>query len=148
MNQIRNMSRVEIHTVQPTAYKGMGELEAYMGTVDLPIILVELAKIRASQINGCAYCIQMHSQAALKSGETHQRLFALSAWKESPLFTNKERCVLALVEEVTLIFEKGVSDTVYTDLQDHFNDEQVAQLIMVVTIINAWNRIAIATHVQ
>ncbi len=142
------MNRVNIHKTQPTAYQAMFGLEKYLETIDLPASLVELIKTKASQINGCAYCIQMHSKAALEKGETMERLFALSAWKESPLFTNKERSALALTEEVTLISHQGVSDDVYANLQKHFNEEQIAQLIMLIATINAWNRIAVATHAQ
>ncbi|MEH6629207.1 MAG: carboxymuconolactone decarboxylase family protein [Halopseudomonas aestusnigri] len=142
------MNRVKIHNIQPTAYQAMFGLETYLETVDLPGYLIELIKIRASQINGCAYCIQMHSKAAQKQNEAIDRLFALSAWKESLLFTDEERSALALTEEVTLISRHGVSDAVYKDVEKHFNEVQTAQLIMTITIINAWNRIAVTTHAQ
>ena len=140
------MSRVNIRNTQPKAYDAMFCLEGYLGSIDLPAALIEVVKIRASQINGCAFCIQMHSDAALKAGETNKRLFALPAWKESALFSDEERAVLALTEEITLISKHGVSDQVYTSLQKYFKEEQIAQLIMLITVINAWNRIAISTH--
>ena len=143
-----NMTRVKIDKVQPAAYEAMFGLEKYLGTTDLGTSLPELIKTRASQINGCAYCIQMHTKAAQENGETTERLFALSAWRESPLFTEKERAVLALTEEVTLISDHGVSDQVYSRVSEHFNEEQIAQIIMAITTINAWNRIAIAIQIQ
>ncbi|WP_417454694.1 carboxymuconolactone decarboxylase family protein [Kiloniella sp.] len=142
------MTRVKIDKVQPAAYEAMFGLEKYLGTIDLGTSLPELIKTRASQINGCAYCIQMHTKAAQENGETTERLFALSAWRESPLFTEKERAVLALTEEVTLISDHGVSDRVYSRISEHFNEEQIAQIIMAITTINAWNRIAIAIQIQ
>jgi len=142
------MKRVNIQSVQPDAYQAMFGLEKYLETIDLPNDLVELIRTRASQINGCAFCIQMHTQSALKTGETSERLFALSAWEESSMFKDSERSALALTEEVTLISEHGVSDKVYSELQNHFGEEQIAQLIMAIAIINAWNRIAVSTHAQ
>ncbi|MFD2205108.1 carboxymuconolactone decarboxylase family protein [Kiloniella antarctica] len=142
------MNRIKIHELQPAAYEAMFGLEKYLGTTDLPGQLVEMIKTRASQINGCAYCIQMHSKAAQKLNETTERLLALSGWKESPLFTAQERSVLALTEEVTRISNHGVSDVVYEEVSKHFTEVQMAQLIMVITGINAWNRIAIATQAQ
>lgn len=142
------MQRVNIHKSQPTAYQAMFGLEKFLETIDLPVQLIELIRIRASQINGCAYCIQMHSKAALKHGETVERLLALAAWKESPLFSSEERTAFALTEEITLLSVNGVSDEVYDALHQHFSDDQKAQLIMLITIINAWNRVAVSTHVQ
>ncbi|WP_120497342.1 carboxymuconolactone decarboxylase family protein [Kiloniella sp. EL199] len=142
------MTRVNIQKAQPGAYEAMFGLEKYLGATGLDKNLTELIKTRASQINGCAYCIQMHTKSALENGEKAERLFALSAWKESPLFSEKERAVFALTEEVTLIFENGVSDRVYNGVEEHFTEEQIAQIIMAITTINAWNRIAIAIQMQ
>lgn len=142
------MNRVKIHSAQPTAMEAMGGLEAYLATVDLTPRMLELVKSRASQINGCGFCIQMHSKEAQKHGETVDRLLALPAWQHSPLFEPNERAVLALTEEVTLIANGGVSDSVYSDLQEHFSEEQIAQLIMLLVTISAWNRIAIATQMH
>ena len=142
------MTRVKIDKIQPAAYEAMFGLEKYLGTIDLGTSLPELIKTRASQINGCAYCIQMHTKAAQENGETTERLFALSAWRESPLFTEKERAVLALTDEITLISDHGVSDGVYNRVSEHFTEEQIAQIIMAITTINAWNRIAIAIQIQ
>lgn len=142
------MSRVNIYATQPEAYNAMFTLEDYIKKCNLSPILEELVRVRTSQINGCAYCIQMHSKAALEKGETQERLFSLPAWKESPLFTSEERAVLALTEEITQISNYGVSDTTYTQLAMYFEQIQIAQLIMLVSIMNTWNRISVATQVH
>src|SRR5690606_5673990 len=107
---------------------------------------LELIKIRASQLNACAFCINMHTIDALKQGETSQRIFLLNAWKETSLFTEEERAVLAITEEVTLIHQNGLSDAVYKQAEQVFNQQYIAQIIMGVVTINAWNRIAISTR--
>jgi AhpD family alkylhydroperoxidase len=140
------MERTSITKLEPDAYKAMSGLEQYIRNSQIDPILRELIKIRASQINGCAYCIDMHTQEALKIGETQRRIFAISAWKESPLFSEKEKAVLQLTEEVTLISADGVSDETYNQALEFFGENLVAQLIMQVIIINSWNRIAVSTH--
>ena len=139
------MNRISIKDIEPEAYKAMLGLENYIRNSAISPLLRELMKIRASQINGCAYCIDMHTQEALKIGETQRRIFALSAWKESPLFSEKERMVLQLTEEVTLISADGVSDETYDNVVKAFGENVLAQLIMQVIIINSWNRIAVST---
>jgi AhpD family alkylhydroperoxidase len=139
------MKRISIKDVEPKAYIAMLGLENYISSSAISPFLRELIKIRASQINGCAYCIDMHTQEALKIGETQRRIFALSAWKESPLFSEEERMVLQLTEEVTLISADGVSDETYDNLVKTFGENVVAQLIMQIIIINSWNRIAVST---
>lgn len=139
-------NRIDINTLEPNAYKAMFGLEGYLGDIALEASLKALIKMRASQINGCAYCIQMHTQEALKQGEKEQRIFALSAWKESPLFTDTERAVLALTEEVTLIANGGLSTEVYESALAILGEKILAQAIMQIVTINAWNRIAVATH--
>ena len=121
-------------------------MEQYIRNSQLLPLLREMIKIRASQINGCAYCIDMHTQEALKIGENQRRIFALSAWKESPLFTEEERAVLQLTEEVTLISEDGVSDKTYYKVLKFYGENGLAQIIMQVIIINSWNRIAVSTR--
>src|SRR5699024_9113822 len=121
----------------------MLNLEKYLGSTDLTDTLKELIKIRASQINGCAYCIQMHAEDALKQGETNRRIFAISAWKESPLFDEVERAVLALTEEVTLVSRHGLSSEVYDAALSALGEQVLAQAIMQIVTINAWNRIAV-----
>ena len=138
--------RLNYAKVSPDALKAMREIEKYVTSSGLERPLYELVKTRASQINGCAYCIDMHSQEALKLGETQRRIFALSAWKESPLFTEKEKAVLQLTEEVTLISNDGLSDEAYDKVLELFGENVLAQIIMQVIIINSWNRIAVSTH--
>jgi AhpD family alkylhydroperoxidase len=105
--------------------------------------LLELVKMRASQINGCAYCIDMHSKDARAQGETEQRLYALNAWEETPFFTDRERAALAWTEAVTLIGEGHVPDHLYNEVRQHFTEEELVDLTMAVIAINGWNRLAI-----
>jgi len=140
------MDRISIKDLEPDAYKAMLGLEQYIRKSPISPLLLEMIKIRASQINGCAYCIDMHTQEALEIGETQRRIFALSAWKESPLFTEEERVVLQLTEEVTLISKDGVSDDTYNKVINVYGENGLAQLIMQVIIINSWNRIAVSTR--
>ncbi|WP_051029674.1 carboxymuconolactone decarboxylase family protein [Brevibacillus massiliensis] len=121
-------------------------LEKYLQTASIDQKLKELIKIRASQINGCAFCIDKHTKDARKMGETEQRIYALNAWRETPFFTPEERAVLALTEGVTLITEGHVPDEVYSEVRRYFDETQTAELIMAIVTINAWNRIAISTR--
>ena len=139
-------TRMNIEKIEPNAYVAMSGLEGYMRKSSLKQAYKDLIKIRASQINGCSYCIEMHTSDARKHGETESRIYALNAWKESPLFSNEERALLQLTEEATLIAEKGVTDETYGTLQQHFDDQIIAQAIMQVVVANAWNRIAISTR--
>jgi AhpD family alkylhydroperoxidase len=138
--------RVKIAEVFPEALKGMMALVTALSKTNLTPIQKELIKIRASQINSCAYCLDMHTRDALKYGETQQRLFVLGAWRETDLFTEEEKALLALTEEVTLISDKGVTDETYTRAAKFFSAETIAQIIMATVLINAWNRIAVSTH--
>lgn len=140
--------RVNINEAEPQAIKAMYGLVAYLGTVQLPKSLIELMKIRASQINGCAYCIDMHTKDALKNGENNQRIFLLNGWHETNLYTPEERIALAMTEEITLIANKGLSDQTYNEALKYYNEHQIAQIIMAIVTINAWNRIAISTKLQ
>jgi len=137
-------NRVNIQKIQPAAYQAMYGLEKYVSTSSIDPILLELIKMRASQINGCAFCLNMHSIDARKLGETEQRLYLLNAWKETTLFTEKEQAVLALTEEVTLI-ANHVSDETYARAAGFFDEVELSQIIMAIVAINAWNRIAIST---
>lgn len=139
-------TRFSIPEIEPDAYTAMSALEGYVRKTPLKFAYKELIKIRASQINGCAYCIEMHTTDARKHGETESRIYALSAWRESPVFTDEERALLALTEEVTLIGNRGLSDETYAELQKYFDDATIAQAIMQVVTINAWNRIAISSR--
>jgi AhpD family alkylhydroperoxidase len=138
--------RINIQETEPAAFKAMYALETYVGGSALAKTHKELIKIRASQINGCAYCLDMHTKDALKNGETQQRIFVLSAWRETNLFTEEEKLILALTEEITLIQNQGLSTETYQRAVKLFDEHYVAQLIMAVVTINAWNRIAISTH--
>lgn len=138
-------NRVDISKATPGAYQPLIQLNKQIDQSGLPKNLYHLIKVRASLINGCAFCIQSHSKEALADGETTQRLLALAAWEDSPYFTNEERAVLALTDEMTLISEKGVSDAVFENAVKVLGEENVANSIMAVAGINAWNRIGRAT---
>ncbi len=138
-------ARINISQLEPQAIKAMMGLESYMAGVDLSPKLRQLIKIRASMVNNCAYCIQMHTLESKKLGDDEQRLFALAAWQESPLFTDKERAVLALTDAVTQIPNQGVTDAVYNQCLAVLGEQALAQCMMQIVTINAWNRIAVAT---
>ncbi|WP_114789965.1 carboxymuconolactone decarboxylase family protein [Niabella yanshanensis] len=140
--------RLNIYETEPAGYKAMMGLEGYLATTQLTKTHKELIKIRASQINGCAFCIDMHTKDALKNGETNQRIFLLNAWRETDLFTAEEKAILAITEEMTLIHQHGLSDASYQQALQFFDKNYVAQIIMAVVTINAWNRIAISTQLE
>lgn len=139
--------RININEIEPAAFKAMYALEAYLAQSGLSKSLKELIKIRASQINGCAYCIDMHTKDALKNGESVQRLLLISAWREAkPFFTEQEQAILAMTEELTLVHRSGLSEETYQSVVAHFSEAEVARIMMVIVTINAWNRIAVGTH--
>ncbi|HYK77011.1 MAG TPA: carboxymuconolactone decarboxylase family protein [Daejeonella sp.] len=140
-----NSKRKSIKDLDPKAYEAMLNLEAYGKTCTINPILKELIKMRASQINGCAYCLDMHTEDALKLGESSRRIFALSVWHESHLFSEEERAILQLTEEVTRIYENGVTDETYQKVVSLFGEKATAQIIMLIVTINSWNRIAVST---
>lgn len=140
-------ARVFIPKVEPEGYKAMLGFDHYLNNTSLTKTHKELIKIRASQINGCAYCIDLHTKDARKAGETEQRIYALNAWRETPFFTEEERAILALTEEVTLI-QNHVSDKTYEEAARLFDEHYLAQVIIAAIAINAWNRIGIATGLQ
>jgi AhpD family alkylhydroperoxidase len=140
--------RVNILETQAQAAKAMYGLEGYLATTQLSKTHKELIKIRASQINGCAFCIDMHTKDALKSGESNQRIFLLNAWKETNLFTPEEKVLLAITEEITLIHKGGLSEETYRIAAAIFDENAIAQIIMAVVIINAWNRISVSTQLE
>jgi AhpD family alkylhydroperoxidase len=141
-------TRFKINAIEPSIYKAMAAAESCLKGFDLDPKLRELIKVRVSQINGCGYCINLHTKDARKLGETEQRLYALSAWRETPFFTDEEQAVLKLAEEVTLIAKHGVSDEVYENLIKYFSEQKVAQLIFAIITINSWNRIALSIHMM
>jgi AhpD family alkylhydroperoxidase len=138
--------RTNIAEMLPSSYKAMYDLSITVNKSSLTPIQKELIKIRASQINGCGFCLEMHTADALNAGEKKERIFLLTAWKESDLFSEEEKAMLALVEEVTLIHNKGVSGPTYREAQKFFNEQEIAEIIMSAVVINAWNRIAISTN--
>lgn len=148
MNQkiITMKTRMNINTSEPGIYKAMNAAEKELSSFDLNTKLAELVKVRVSQLNGCGYCINMHSKDARKLGETEQRLYALSAWWETPFFTDQEQAALKLAEEVTFISSHGVSDAAYKEAIRLFGEKGVAQLIFTAIVTNSWNRLAISTH--
>jgi AhpD family alkylhydroperoxidase len=138
-------TRIKIKEAEPAAYQAMYAMEKYLESTRLTRTHKDLIKIRASQINRCAYCIDMHTRDARKAGETEQRIYALNAWRDTPFFTPDERALLALTEEITLISHNHVSDATYSQAAALFDEQYLSQIIMCVIGINAWNRIGIAT---
>lgn len=138
--------RVNIYQSQPKAFEGMFALEQFLNDSPLNKQQISLIKMRASQINGCAYCIDMHTKEAVNAGETYERLLLLDAWKESKLFSEEEKVLLKMTEEITLIHQHGLTDATYQQAQQVFDDSTITAIIMTVTTINAWNRIAISTR--
>ena len=138
--------RIDYRKFAQGALNPMFALEKYIAESGLEPKLVHLVKMRASQINGCAYCLDMHSIDARASGETEQRLYTLDAWRETPFFTDRERAALAWTEAVTLIAQTHAPDDVYADLQKHFTEKEIVDLTFVVGTINLWNRLAISTR--
>jgi AhpD family alkylhydroperoxidase len=136
--------RLRIGSLAPESYRAMSALGATVGDFD-PVIK-HLVFTRVSFINGCAFCIDMHTKDARAAGETEQRLYGLNAWRETPFYTPRERAALALAEEMTNLPTSDVPDAVYEEAARHFEPKELAQLIWTVTIINAWNRIAITSR--
>jgi AhpD family alkylhydroperoxidase len=139
--------RINVAQLEPEAYKAMMGLERYINHSGLNPVHKDLIKIRASQINGCAFCINMHTIDARKAGETEQRIYALNAWRETTFFTEEERAILALTEEVTMITGR-VSDETYNAAAALFDEHYLAYAIMAMVSINAWNRIGVTCQLQ
>lgn len=137
-------ARLSYSEVAPNAIKGMLELEKYIHGSGLERSLYELVKTRASQINGCAYCIDMHTKDARKAGETEQRLYALNAWRETPFYSKRERAALEWTEALTLISENDVPESLYKATREYFNEAEIVALTMAIIAINGWNRLAIS----
>ncbi len=135
--------RLNPATAAPDAYKAMVALEKYIQGSGLESSLIELVKMRASQINGCAFCLDMHSKDARARGETEQRLYLLNAWRESPLYTDRERAALGWTEALTLVAQTHAPDPDYAAVKSHFNDAEQVNLTLLIGAINTWNRIAI-----
>jgi len=137
------MSRINYQKVAPDAVKLLMQQEAYKKETGFDEKLIHLIKIRASQINKCAFCINMHTKEALRAGETVQRISCLVAWSETSLYTDTERAVLALTEAVTHISKNGVSDEIYQEVRTYFDEKETIDLVMLIIIINSWNRLSI-----
>ncbi|MCO5260636.1 MAG: carboxymuconolactone decarboxylase family protein [Crocinitomicaceae bacterium] len=140
--------RLDYYKASPEATKGLIELEIYAKKCGIETSLYELVKTRASQINGCAYCLDMHTKDARKAGETEQRLYGLSAWREAPYYSDRERAALAWTEAVTLIHKHQVTDELYEEALKNFSEKELVDLTMIINAINSWNRLAIAFHVE
>ena len=137
--------RLNVKQVSPSAYKAMLAFDAWSESTAISTVHRDLIKIRASQINGCTYCIDMHALEAREHGETERRIYALTSWRETPFFTEEEKAVLALTEEATLIANR-VSDETYNNAVQLLGEKYVADVLMAIIVINAWNRIGVATN--
>ena len=135
--------RLEMHKASPEAYEAMRTLSRYSAECGLEASLLELVKTRASQINGCAFCLQMHTRDARKLGETDERLHLLAAWRETPIYTPRECAALAWTEALTLLTDGHAPDEVYAQVRAQFSDEEIAKLTLAIAVINSWNRIAV-----
>ncbi len=140
--------RLDYTKVSPGAVKAMSELERFVRQSGLEKPLLELVKMRASQINGCAFCLDMHSKDARAGGETEQRLYGLSAWREAPYYTDRERAALEWTESLTEVAKDHVPDQVFESVRKHFSAQELTSLTLAVVAINGWNRIAIAFRVE
>jgi AhpD family alkylhydroperoxidase len=140
--------RIDPHLAAPDAYRAIMGVEQYVRRSGLEQGLLELVKLRASYMNGCAYCVDMHTVDARAHGETEQRLYAVPLWRETPFFTPRERAALAFTEAVTALGHEGVPDTVYDEVRAHFTDAEVVNLVMAVIAINSWNRLSIVFRTE
>ena len=136
--------RMNFYQAAPESIKALTAVETQIQSSGLEQFLIELVRTRASQINGCAFCINMHTQDARKHGETEQRLYLLNAWREAPAYSERERAALAWTEAVTLIADTHAPDDVYADVRKHFSEAETVNLTMLIATINAWNRLAIS----
>lgn len=141
-------SRIDYSKASPGALEAMLTLESYIRRCGLEHSLLELVKTRASQLNGCAHCIDMHTKDARSKGETEQRLYALSAWRETPFYSERERTALAWTEAVTLLSRGPISEDVEEEARRQFTDKELVDLTMAVITINAWNRLAVPFHAE
>jgi AhpD family alkylhydroperoxidase len=142
--RITMTKRIDYAQANPAATRAMSALEAYIRSSGLESSLVHLIKLRASYINGCAYCVDMHSKDARAEGETEQRIYAVPLWREAPFFSERERAALAWTESVTLISETGVPDDVYELAKAQFTEKELVDLTLAIVTINGWNRLAVS----
>src|SRR5215203_2337336 len=141
-------ARYNLQAVAPEAYKAMSGLQQFVNQSTLPHSLLELVKMRASQLNRCAFCLDMHSKDAVALGVPTEKLYVLDAWREAPFYTEQERAALEWTEALTLIAESTVPDEVYEAVRPHFSERELAALTMAIIAINGWNRIAISTRME
>jgi AhpD family alkylhydroperoxidase len=142
------MQRLNPFALVPDAYKAVSGVEAYIRNCGLEKSLIHLVKMRASQINGCAYCLDMHSREVRKDGETEQRLYLLEAWEEVSLYTPRERAALAWTEAVTRIADTRAPDAVYEEVRRHFSETETVNLTTLIGVINLWNRLCVSFRIQ
>lgn len=140
--------RLNYGKVSPEGIKGLLEIEKYIHNSGLDPVIFELVKMRASQLNGCAYCLDMHSKDAREYGETEQRIYLLNAWREAPFYSDKERAALEWTEALTLISENDISDELYESVSSHFDEKELMALTMTIVGINGWNRLSIAFRTE
>ena len=138
--------RIMIKKLAPEAYRHLYALDSFLSRSSLDPVVWELVKIRASQLNGCAFCVDMHTFAARRAGESLERLFAVAVWREAPFFTRAERAALALTEAATVFEHGSVPDDVWDEAAAHFAEDQLAALVLAIGVINLWNRIAVTTR--
>jgi AhpD family alkylhydroperoxidase len=141
-------AKMEFPKVAPGAARAMLSLEKYVQECGLEASLLELVRMRASQINGCAYCLDMHSKDARAAGETEQRLYLLNGWHEAPCYTARERAALAWTEALTLIADTHVPDAVYNEARQYFSEQELVNLSVAVVAINGWNRLQISFRAE
>jgi AhpD family alkylhydroperoxidase len=141
------MQRIDVTKVSPAAYKAVAALQTYVDQSGLDAKLRDLIKIRASQINGCAFCLAMHTRDARKVGETDERMHLLSAWRDAQIYSSRERAALAWIEAITLVTKDHVPDEVFDEVRKHFSEKEIIDLTAAAAAINTWNRISIAFRI-
>lgn len=139
-----HIQRLDYTKISPQGVANLGKLESYLRNSGLESSLLELVKLRASQINGCAFCIDMHTKDARRHGESEQRLYGVTAWRETPFFTDRERAALEWTEAVTEVAKQHASDEVYERVKEHFSEKELVDLTLAIVSINGWNRLAIS----
>ncbi|MEO3782435.1 carboxymuconolactone decarboxylase family protein [Actinocorallia sp. B10E7] len=141
--------RIDLRNTAPDLYRGLASIEKYIRSSGLPDSTIDLLYLRISQLNGCAYCVDLHSADLKKNGEDDRRIWGVAAWRESPFYTPAERAALALAEEGTLLpGREGVSDAVWEEAAEHYPQERLAALVAVITAMNAWNRIGVINRLS
>jgi AhpD family alkylhydroperoxidase len=146
---LEQKQRIDYKKVAPEAYQAMVKLQNYVDSItELPKSLLELVRMRTSQINGCAYCLDMHSIDARAEGESEQRLYVLDAWREAPFYSDVERAALAWTEAITLVADSRVPDEVYQEARKHFSEKQLVDLTIAIIAIKSWNRLSISMRGQ